>query len=274
MTKLEECRNYNFSAPGIRDQYKVETSPKNTGGWGQTHVAVLKKHVDAENTETWEKVTEYDRNYSMLKTFEPFRQFKNGIWKDYALISTHYTAISVLDLETGEIIAVEAPPKATKEMAEKYPETFTEGEELPGSGFCPVEFYVPDWWDENTEKDKFTGSTHKGVTEELNEKMAADYIEEWNLFHGLWGVYSGCVWGDDSSWKIQYVDLSRIDEGIVTTDARFGYIELSNNISSLREAVHLDPESNQIEIQVPIRFDLSTGKARHKQYQVENINWE
>lgn len=273
MTKLEECRNYNFSQPGIRDQYKVETQSSNAG-WATTDVTVLKKVTDTNGAETWETVASYHRNYSMLKTFEPFRQFKNGVWKDYALISVDYTQTSVLDLETGKIIAVESPKLVSKELAEKYPDDFTEGDELRGAGFCPVEFYVPDWWDENTEADKFTGATFKGVTPEFNEKMASDYLDEWGFFHGLWGVYSGCVWGDDSSWKVQYLDLSRIDEGILIADDRFGYVEISNNVSSLREAVHLDAEMGQIEIQVPIRFDALTGKAKHKDYQIELINWE
>jgi len=62
----------------------------------------------------------------MLHTFELFRQGGRG----FALISPHYTATSVLDLASGEIIA------------EEEPHTF---------GFCPVGFYVPDWWDINDE---------------------------------------------------------------------------------------------------------------------------
>ena len=58
----------------------------------------------------------------MLRTFEPFRQDD----RNYALISPNYTATSVMNLQTGEIIA---------------------GEEPHAAGFCPVGFYVPDWWD-------------------------------------------------------------------------------------------------------------------------------
>ena len=46
-----------------------------------------------------EPVFTYKRNYSLLSTFEPFRQFKDGKWKDYALISTIYTRFEVVDLE-------------------------------------------------------------------------------------------------------------------------------------------------------------------------------
>jgi hypothetical protein len=69
-----------------------------------------------------EKVCEYERDYGLLATFEPFRQ--GG--REFALISPHYTGTSVLDLATGQVIAAE--PDSS-------------------SGFCPVGFYVPDWWD-------------------------------------------------------------------------------------------------------------------------------
>jgi hypothetical protein len=36
------------------------------------------------------------------------------------------------------------------------------------------------------------------------------------------GFVAGCFWGDDSSWKIQYLDLSRADEGILKRDERLG----------------------------------------------------
>ena len=44
-------------------------------------------------------------------------------------------------------------------------------------------------------------------------------------FHPF-GFVAGCVWGDDSSWKLQYLDLSRAAEGIVRREERFGYLEL------------------------------------------------
>jgi hypothetical protein len=65
----------------------------------------------------------------MLRTFEPIRQGD----RDYALISPHYTATSIMDLVSGRIVA---------------------GEEPSPGGFCPVGFYVPEWWDihEDTEQ--------------------------------------------------------------------------------------------------------------------------
>lgn len=68
-------------------------------------------------------VAEYQRNYSsLMQTFEPFRQGD----RLFALISQDYTCTSVLDLQSGEIVASEEPSSG---------------------GFCPVGFYVPDWWD-------------------------------------------------------------------------------------------------------------------------------
>ena len=74
-------------APAPRERYRTRVrglSPP--GSWTRVHVEVL----DGERV-----VAEYDRNYSMLQTFEPFRQ--DG--RDFELISAHYTATSVLDLQ-------------------------------------------------------------------------------------------------------------------------------------------------------------------------------
>lgn len=63
-------------------------------------------------------------------------------------------------------------------------------EPLHSNGFCPADFYVPE-----------------GV-------------------NGQFGFVAGCVWGDDSSWKIEFLDLSKISEGIIKREYKFGYIEL------------------------------------------------
>lgn len=50
-------------------------------------------------------------------------------------MSRDYTLSAVIDLGTGEVIAEEE-------------ETFyDEAKTRPGASFCPVGFYVPDWWD-------------------------------------------------------------------------------------------------------------------------------
>lgn len=274
MNNVEKCGQYPFSQPGIRDQYRADIV-ENREGWTKTTVSV-KRCLDMAKPElesSWQEISVYQRNYSMLKTFEPFRQLKDGIWKDYALISTKYTRLEVMDLQTGEIIAVEPYPKVTKDFAEKYPDKYVEGQDMPGSGFCPAEFFVPSWWDEYTEGDKDQSRTWPGISDEINQSVAGDFLDEWKLYEGNWGVYSGCVWGDDSSWKIRFVDLSRISEGIVTTDDRFGYVQLPEDMD-LRQAVRVDAESATVELKIPVRFSIETGKAQHKKWTVDQFNWD
>jgi hypothetical protein len=108
-----------------------------------------------------------------------------------------------MDLQSGEIIASEEP--------------------APG-GFCPVGFYVPDWWDihERAERD----GTLPG-----SRRWTPDH--EWPS--GEFGFVWGCVWGDDSSWKVQYLDLSRVQERVLTREERFGYIVLDTGEAEGRE---------------------------------------
>jgi hypothetical protein len=44
---------------------------------------------------------------------------------------------------------------------------------------------------------------------------------------GDFGFVWGCIWGDDSSWKVQYLNLSRIQHGELRRDERFGYVKLA-----------------------------------------------
>jgi hypothetical protein len=172
--------------PKPRDRYFVRGTPQEygPGTWPGSVVEVFQR-ADAGGESV--KVCEYERNYALLQTFEPFRQ--GG--RDFALISPHYTGTSVLDLATGNVIAAE-PVSAV--------------------GFCPIGFYVPDWWDVHGES-IIPGSKH----------WSAD--QEWP--RGDFGIVWGCVWGDDSSWKVQHLDLSGIPSGVIRREERFGYIELA-----------------------------------------------
>jgi hypothetical protein len=171
-------------APAPRDRFSTRIIEVETGAgkWNTCHVDVL--------DETGRVVAGYDRNYpNVYGTFEPFRQGD----RMFALISTDYTATAVMDLTTGEVVAAEEPNAA---------------------GFCPVGFYVPDWWDIND------GSILPGST------SWEDYRE---LPRGDFGFVWGCVWGDDTSWKVQYLDLSRVRDGQIARDERFGYVELASH---------------------------------------------
>ncbi|HZR71400.1 hypothetical protein [Bradyrhizobium sp.] len=175
----------------------------------------------------------------MFQTFEPFRQGD----RELALISRDYTTTAVLDLTSGEVIAEEA----------RGPN---------GNGFCPVGFYVPDWLDVLDES-FIPGGKH----------WTAD--DEWPV--GDFGFVWGCYWGDDSSWKVQHLDLSRVQQGVIARDERFGYIELATD--GFRSPC-LDPEPPQkrtsppfirvskyqgitkVTFAVEMGFDLASGEAK------------
>lgn len=173
--------------PKPRDRYFVRGTAKanKPGTWDSTVVEVFRR---ANPRGEPEKVAEYERDYyNLLHSFEPFRQGD----RELALISRQYTGTAVLDLGTGRVIAEE-----------------------PGSphGFCPVGFYVPDWWDVHDES-IIPGS----------EFWNTDY--EWPS--GDFGFVWGCVWGDDSSWKVQHLDLTGARNGVIRRDERFGYVQLA-----------------------------------------------
>ncbi|HXV17732.1 MAG TPA: hypothetical protein VD758_13185, partial [Gemmatimonadaceae bacterium] len=73
-------------------------------------------------------------------------------------------------------------------------------------------------------------------------------------------------WGDDSSWKIQYLDLSQVRTGVLKRDDRFGYIRLPAKVS-LADAISthtydLEPDgpSQIIAIAVEHDFEVDSGK--------------
>lgn len=102
-------------------------------------------------------------------------------------------------------------------------------------GFCPVEFYVP------TPAD------------------IPDYDESENYtLQGTFGFAAGCVWGDDSGgWKCEFLDLSRIKEGIVTMDGRLGYFELANR--PLKDCISWNLYQESGRISVDTQIHLHTG---------------
>lgn len=117
--------------------------------------------------------------------------------KAYALCAPNYTGTSVMALPECEIVAEEGKWNAF--------------------GFCPTGFFVPD---------QVKSSADDNSPEPLPEK-----------WRGKFGFVCGCVWGDDQSWKVQFLDLSNIADGKIARDDRFGYLELPGTASSLRDSV-------------------------------------
>lgn len=108
------------------------------------------------------------------------------------------------------------------------------GEEHHTNGFCPVDYYVPH--------------------DEPAVVKAGD--------GGRFGFVAGCIWGDDSSWKIQFLDLSGVSSGVLVRKEMFGYIEMPRDDSRLVDYISLSEYSKEfprVEITARIAFDLAQG---------------
>lgn len=110
------------------------------------------------------------------------------------------------------------------------------GEEPNSTGFCPVDFYVP--------------FDNPNV---IRASKAADF-----------GFVAGCVWGDDSSWKIQYLDLSRVERGVLVRKELFGYLSMPDKAKRLRDCIDLSeydpPDYNRVRLSIEVVFDFGTGR--------------
>lgn len=234
---------------------KIEYGP---GTWNGLRVGVFRIEGETE-----EQIGEYERNYANLyRTFCPFQ--KDG--KDYALYSTDYTVTRIMTLPSCEDIG---------------------GEERNGYGFCPVDYYVPTYIEREyvdlddkvhrhrvnePDAEDLVASTTKYTP--LDEKTGERIVVEkpsypvGPLLYYPFGFVAGCIWGDDSSWKIQYLDLSEVERGVIKREERFGYIAIPNGMT-LKQAVDIsdyfyaseEEWAYNITIAVQTRFDLRTGKT-------------
>jgi hypothetical protein len=144
----------------------------------------------------------YHRTYShfLLETFCPFKH-DNGQW--YALYSPTYDRTSLLGLPDCKHICDEVK-----------------------TGFCPTSYYVPKYriYNHLYEKPYITADIEEFAELDADNEP---YIEGYTSF----GFVAGCVWGDDTSWKIEMLDLSKAPEGIITRSQPFGYCGLPARMS-------------------------------------------
>ncbi len=236
----------------------IATVDNGPGRWQYMRVGVFRTVDGAE-----EQVGEYSRNYpSLFNTFCPFHLQGN----DYALYSTNYTATRVMALPSCHDIG---------------------GEEVHTAGFCPTDYFVPTFVDlETTDSDGKVFRFRKNkVTEEDTQPRSSSTthrnprtgetkaIERQTraltpLTYYPFGFVAGCIWGDDSTWKIQYLDLSEVERGIIKRDDRFGYIELPDKAERLADVIDMsdymcEPGSGDyhcIRITIQQKFDLQTGE--------------
>ncbi|HKE58985.1 MAG TPA: hypothetical protein VKB46_19880 [Pyrinomonadaceae bacterium] len=204
---------------------------------------------------------EYHRNYSAL--FNTFVHCSYG-GKDYALYSPNYTVTRIMELPSCRDIG---------------------GEEPRSGGFCPVDFYVPRHIDReytnlegvshryrvNDPEAEYLGprtQTFYRRDEKTGQQISVEKPDQAisSLLYYPFGFVAGCIWGDDSSWKIEFLDLSEITNGVIKREARFGYIEMPEGMS-LTQAIDmgdfkydLTDEISYVTIALQKRFDLASGK--------------
>ena len=170
---------------------KVENGP---GRWASTKISIYNNHS---------LIGEYLRNYPSFAT-DTFYPFKiNDVW--YALYSAHYSETRVMKLYEDKI------------------------EDWCGftPGFCPTEYYVPrlKYVDDNMYFADCDFETEQKFIDE--SKSLGNVVKD---TYATFGFLSGCVWGDDTSWKLQYIDLSKIEDKIITITEKFGYWVLPGNL--------------------------------------------
>lgn len=179
------------------------------------------------------QIGEYIRNYSgLFNTFEPF--LLNG--KPYALYSRDYTATRVMELPSCRDLG---------------------GEEHETWGFCPREYHAP-WFvqrfyaNKDGEQRPYTLGNHDF---DNGKQLKPDDVVQFYPFVFV----AGCIWGDDSSDKVQIIDVSEADKGIIRREERFGYIEVPYN-TSLRSAIRMS-SNEYVDIAVSKCFEIATGKV-------------
>lgn len=176
-----------------RDKYYQTWNEHHKEGTPKDTWNVCDVKVHRKNGYLSDQVFQYERNYAGEPPFEPFRQGD----REYALIASRYEGTDVVDLATGKIAA-------------------TEDTKSDDYGFCPTGFYVPDWWD----------------IHDHSEWPGQDFWDDrWDRWpDGSVGFVWGCHWGDDGGWKVQALDLSRVGEGVLARDERFGYQHLDTGV--------------------------------------------
>ena len=220
-----DCDSLQEPAPYYARYVSVPTKP---GCWAYTNVEIVDRVTETV-------IGAYQRDYSsMYRTFHPF--MLRGKW--FALYSKNYTATRIMSLPDCIDIG---------------------GETNIASGFCPTDYFVPGLY--------ACSILHSAECPQFNNKEVdincicpppSQY--KWEFPDRVHGFVAGCCWGDDSSWKIQYLDLSRADEGIITRDDRFGYIELPENLN-LSTAIHIYYEDGYIDLSIDVKKRFSITGA-------------
>lgn len=205
-----------------------------SGLWPAMRITIL----DADGRE----LGSYDRDYHGFgtTTFCPF--YLHDRW--WALYSPLYTATRIMTLPECEDWC---------------------GETAQGSDFCPAEYYVPRYRtarmrEEGRKVDAFLGEGSPGWA----APDLLDYFDVGEPQYCPFALVSGCIWGDESSWRIEFIDLAGLPEREVRREARFGTLHLLDELS-LREAVDMErwrPDRPIVGIVNKRWQNLATGESQ------------
>lgn len=165
----------------------------------------------------------YHRLYGSFgqDTFAPFQW--DGVW--YALYAAHYTCTRVMRL--------------TDDSLEDWC-----GEEPSGGGFCPTAYFLPQMFTDGEGEQRIVCVEDANSWSDWAAFAAEAGAEQAPLSFPGFGFLAGCHWGDDTDWKLRYVDYRQIQEKVLRIDERFGYHPLPTGLR-LAQCVDLsswDPE--------------------------------
>ncbi len=179
------------------------------GSWPSTRITIF----NADGKE----LGSYERNYHSFgaATFCPF--FLHDRW--WALYSPVYTGTRVMILPEAEDWC---------------------GEEDATTSFVPVDYYVPRYRtaryaEGGTVKDVYIGENAPGWIEP--EIMGFTDVSEES--YCPFGLVAGCIWGDEATWKVEYLDLARLPEKRFRRENHFGTLHLLDELS-LKEAIDME----------------------------------
>lgn len=237
---------------------KATEKPNKPGEWNSQTIEIF----DASDL----KLGSFERNYHSygVETFVPFEL--NG--KQYALYSESYSEMAVMSLPS--CLPIPLDMESRKNL----------------HGMCVAEAYIPTY--KNNPSFKFSSSNKDGTETKydvqvyyseinLKETENEEETKDLPLLYHDFGFVAGCYWGDDTSWKINILDLSRIEEGKLNyfefpqkgqdgAEKMFPgpYIELPENLA-LKDAIHMSEGNNfkngdfygRIQIATPYNFKIN-----------------
>lgn len=183
----------------------------------------------------------YERNLAgwAETTFAPFEW--QGAW--FALYAPDYTSTRVMSLPDCKDLG---------------------GEEPAPHGFCPVEYHCPRYR-QVTCTSETSGKPIKywQFSSENDDNGEIQVDREF----GPWvtvptAFVAGCQWGDDSTWKLECIDLPLAAAGQIVRTARFGHIQLARG-HSLANSLRFDRYPPHWDLRMTLirqeRRDVATG---------------